>query len=79
MDANQFRQDESIAPAHVAHRLARGRGSGGTAAFAGDIRTHRPPFGHSRVHERAVNRVIAARCADFILLARIGETPGALL
>lgn len=73
MDANQFCRDETTAPAHVAHRLARGRDGGGAAAFAGDIRTNRAPFGHSRVRERAANRVLAARCTDLVLLARIGE------
>ncbi len=69
MNANQFCRDESTAPSHLAHRLARARTGRGTAAFAGDIRTHRPPFGVSRVHERAVNRVLAARCMDFAFLA----------
>ena len=73
MDANQFCRDETIAPARVVHRLERIRDGGGSAAFAGDIRMHRPPFGHSRVRERAANRVLAARCTDLVLLARIGE------
>ena len=68
MNANQFCRDESTAPAHLALRLARAQAGSQTAAFAGDIRTHRPPFGHSRVHERVVNRVIAARCLDMALL-----------
>lgn len=69
MDANQDCRDEKTAPAHVARRLTRARDGGGTAAFAGDIRMHRPPFGQSRVRERAVNRVLAARCLDMALLA----------
>ena len=69
MNANQFCRDDSTAPTHLAQRLARGRAGSATAAFAGDIRTHRPPFGVSRVHERAVNRVLAARCMDMAWLA----------
>lgn len=73
MDANQFCRDDHVTPAHVAHRLARAR-DGGTAAFAGDIRMYRAPYGASRVRERAINRVIAARCMDFAFLGAIAGT-----
>lgn len=74
MNANQFcRSDDMTGPAPVVRLLARARADGGgIAAFAGDIRTRRAPFVHSRVHERALNRVLAARCTDLALLARIG-------
>ena len=72
MNANQScRADAS--PARLARLRDRTRAdSNDVAAFAGDIRTQRELFLHSRVHQRAVNRVVANRCTDQILLQRLG-------
>lgn len=72
MNANQSFRADSV-PARLARLRDRTRAeSNVVAVFAGDIRTQRELFSHSRVHQRAVNRVLANRCTDQILLQRLG-------
>lgn len=70
MNANQSCPTDAV-PARLARLRDSARlGSNDVAAFAGDIRTQRGIFSHSRVHQRAVNRILANRCMDQVLLQR---------